>query len=628
MQRLVKQLLNNKLSRRGFITSMVAAGYSVTAAESALKSVLPLTQAPEAAPALTRTVRGTGGELMVEQILETGAKYMFVSNGSGLGPLADALVSRPKLQLIQATHEGQVVAQASGYAMASGNPGFCMYSRVGLPHSTSNMYNAMKDRTPIVVLSDHADTTAEGTDSHEDIDDWMEAINQYTKWRWVAHQPERIPEWVRQAYKVATVFPCGPTAVRVPRDLLYRTNVTGTVFAGSAFSIPMELRPDVDEVERAARLLIESQSPLLYAGPEVSQSKAQKPLIELAEMLAIPVIQARSFHADFPNMHALHLGELNGSLKYPTKPVDLFLNFGARPGGGAMTRNAKTIHASVDPETVGRSTALSAALVGDLNQVTKSLVEAVKSMITSQDLARRTEQRRAECAAYTQKSREVRFAAARRASGGPIPWQRMMVEFADMLDKDAVIVDEVGTEAKILSFFNFSPDGGMTKIGRTEGRALGWGVGASIGVKLAMPNRQVVSFQGDGGFLFGQTDSLWTMSRYDIPVLTVILDNRTYEETRWQIMGAMGPAGQSNRDYVSYLGDPDVKFVKLAEAHGVKGELVEHSDQLRPAIQRALQTLRDGRPYLLDVREATFGIGSEVTWYQKFSLAETRERNV
>jgi thiamine pyrophosphate-dependent acetolactate synthase large subunit-like protein len=627
MQSLVKQLLTNKLSRRGFITSMVAAGYSLASAESALASVAPLAQGAEVSPALARTVRGTGGELMVEQILETGAKYMFVSNGSGLGPLVDALVSRPKLQLIQATHEGQVVAQAAGYAMASGIPGFCMHSRVGLPHSTSNMYNAMKDRTPVIVLSDHADTDAEGTDSHEDIDDWMEAINQYTKWRWVAHQPERIPEWIRQAYKVATVLPCGPTAVRIPRDVMYRQNVTGTVFAGSAFSIPMELRPNVDEVQRTAKLLIESRSPLLLVGPEVSQTKGQKALIELAEMLAIPVTQGRSFHADFPNMHPLHLGELHNSLKYPTTKVDLFLNFGERSFSAPAPRDAKIVHAGVDAETVGRSTALSAALVGDLNQVTKSLIEAVRSMITPQELARRTEQRRTECAAYTQKAREARVAAARRASGGPIPWQRMMIEFADLLDKDAVIVDEVGTEAKILSYFNFAPDG-MTKIGRTEGRALGWGVGASVGVKLAMPNRQVVSFQGDGGFLFGQTDSLWTMSRYDIPVLTVILNNRTYEETRWQVMGRMGPAGQANRDYISYLGDPDVKYVKLAEAHGVKGELVEHSDQLRPAIQRAIQTLRDGRPYLLDIREATFGIGADLTWYQKFSLAETRDRKV
>jgi thiamine pyrophosphate-dependent acetolactate synthase large subunit-like protein len=628
MQALVKQLMNNKLSRRGFLTSMIAAGYSAAAAESALSSVAPLTQGAQVAPALTRTVTGTGGELMVDQILETGAKYMFVSNGSGLGPLVDAIVSRPKLQLIQATHEGQVVAQASGYAMASGLPGFCMHSRVGLPHSTSNMYNAMKDRTPVIVFSDHADTMNEGTDSHEDIDDWMEAIKQYTKWRWVVHQPERIPEWVRQAYKVATVLPRGPAAVRIPRDLLYRQNVTGTVFAGSAFSIPMELRPDAHEVERAAKLLIQAESPMLYVGPEVSQTNAQKAVIELAELLAIPSLQARSFYSDFPNMHPLHLGELNPSLKYPTKKVDLFLNFGARPGGGAMARGAKIIYASVDPETIGRDTAVSAALVGDLNQVAKALVEAVKSMITPQELAKRTEQRRSDCAAYTQKLRQLRFDAARRASGGPIPWQRMMVEFADLLDKDALIVDEVGTEAKILSFFNFAPDTGMTKIGRTEGRALGWGVGASVGVKLAHPNRQVVSFQGDGGFLFGQTDSLWTMSRYDIPVLTVILNNRTYEETRWQIMGALGPAGRNNRDYISYLGDPDVKFVKLAEAHGVKGELVEHSDQLRPAIQRAIKTLRDGRPYLLDVREATFGIGADVTWYQKFSLAETRERNV
>ena len=64
----------------------------------------------------------------------------------------------------------------------------------------------------------------------------MEAIKQYTKWRWVVHQPERIPEWIRQAYKVATVLPCGPTSVRIPRDLLYKENVSATVFSGSAFS--------------------------------------------------------------------------------------------------------------------------------------------------------------------------------------------------------------------------------------------------------------------------------------------------------------------------------------------------------------------------------------------------------
>ena len=124
---------------------------------------------------------GTGGELLTEQLIEAGAKYLFVTNASGLGPLCDALVARPQIQLIQATQEGQVVAIADGYAKASGKIGFGMYSRVGLPHSSANMYNSMKDRTSVVLLSDHAEVNREGTDSHEDLEDWLEPVKQYTQ---------------------------------------------------------------------------------------------------------------------------------------------------------------------------------------------------------------------------------------------------------------------------------------------------------------------------------------------------------------------------------------------------------------------------------------------------------------
>jgi benzoylformate decarboxylase len=96
--------------------------------------------------------------------------------------------------------------------------------------------------------------------------------------------------------------------------------------------------------------------------------------------------------------------------------------------------------------------------------------------------------------------------------------------------------------------------------------ALGWGVGAAAGVKLALPNRQVISIQGDGGFLFGQSDALWTLSRYDIPVLVVILNNRSYEATRWRVMARGSAAGKAGRDYISYLGNPDVEFTKIADA--------------------------------------------------------------
>ncbi|HWP85411.1 MAG TPA: thiamine pyrophosphate-binding protein, partial [Terriglobia bacterium] len=394
MRQLVKELMTSAVSRRGFLTSMVAAGYSVAAAKSALQSVAPFAPGANVPPELTRTFTGTGGELLAEQLIEAGCRFLFVSNGSGLGPLCDALVARPQIQLIQATHEGQVVALADGYAKATGQIGFAMYSRVGLPHSSANLYNAMKDRTPVVTLSDHQNTDSEGRDSHEDLDDWLTNIRGYTKWAWVVHDPERIAEFVRQACKVSSVLPCGPTHVRIPRNLMYQENVRGTVFAGKAFSIPMELRPNTHEIERAARMLLEANSPVLQVGPQVTQTNARKAVVELAELLAIPVAQFRSYYADFPNFHPLYIQNFSRNMVYP-KQVDLFMNFGARTYGGDG-RRMRIIHANVDPVAIGQNTPLSVALLGDLNQIARDLIEAVKSMATPQRLAQMTETRRRE----------------------------------------------------------------------------------------------------------------------------------------------------------------------------------------------------------------------------------------
>ena len=627
MQKLLRDLIDSKLSRRGFVAAMVSAGYSAAAAKSALQSAAPFVQGAETAPALTRIVTGTGGELLAEQVIETGARYMFVANASGVGPLCDALVTRPQLQLIQAVQEGQAVSVADGYARASGKPGFVMFSRVGLPHSSSNMYNAMKDRTSVVIFSDHADTMEEGTDGEEDIDDWLEPVKQYTKWRWVGHEAARIPEWVRNATKISTALPGGPTHVRFPRNVLYRENVRATVFSGKAFAIPAHLQADPKEVERAARLLVNAQSPLFLVGKEVTQTNARAAVVKLAELLGVPVAQDRSWGADFPTFHPLSLGLLRNGLRYP-KTVDCFFNIGAHfPGAERLTRNAPILHASVDPETIGRNTALSAMLVGNVDQTVKQLIEAVRSLASPQQLQAKADARRAECAVFTKATREGRMGVAKNASGEPVPWYRAMVELSEMAEPDAVIVPEIATDEHVLNFFNFADDAKL-KIGRTTGMALGWGVGASAGVKLALPDRQVIAIQGDGSFLFGQTDSLWTLSRYHIPVLLVVLNNRSYEATRWRVMGRGTAAGKAGRDYISYLGDPDVDFTKLAAAYNIGGEVVQNTDQLRPAIQKAFRVLRDGRPYVLDIHTRTSGAGAQVSWYPKYSVAEQRKRNV
>jgi benzoylformate decarboxylase len=629
---LADQLISGKLSRRGFLAGMAAASFAPGAARAALTALEPMLPGAALPEGLVRSVTGTGADLLVEQIIAAGAEYLFVSNGSGVGPICDSLVDHPGLQLVQATQEGQVVSIADGYAKASGKTGFGMFSRVGLPHSSSNMYNAMKDRTPLVLFSDHADLDREGTDSHEDVDDWINAVAPYTKWRWTARQPERIAEWTRKACKLSNVLPGGPTHIRIPRDVLYEPNITADIFSADALRISMDLQPDASEIERAARYMLEASSPLLYVGPEVSQTNARAPLVELAELLAIPVTQHRSFYCDFPNFHPLYLGELPALRSYLNvfpKPIDCLINFGARfpLREESLVRGLPVIHASVDPLSIGRNTPLASALLGRLDLTARALLDAVRSMAAPQELSARSEERRRLCTAHTAKVRAARIEAGRNSKGSPVPWPRLMYELSQQMDKDAILVEEIGTEHKTLSFFPFA-DGQMTKIGRTEGRALGWGVGASAGVKLAQPDRQVVSLQGDGGFLFGQTDALWTMSRYDIPVMTVVNNNRCYEETRWQVMNRAGRASKAGRDYISRLDDPDVDFTKLAAAYNIPGAVVNNSDELAPAIRRGLQTLRDGRPFMLDVRTRTFGPGADLTWYPDFSLAKLRRRKV
>jgi len=118
------------------------------------------------------------------------------------------------------------------------------------------------------------------------------------------------------------------------------------------------------------------------------------------------------------------------------------------------------------------------------------------------------------------------------------------------------------------------------------------------------------------------------MARYDVPVITVVFNNRSYNEPRQRIMGKMGKQGQTGKDMACYLGSPDVDFAKVAAAFGIAGEVVTTPAQIRPALDRAIKTTRGGKPYLLDVVVERSGVGAESTWYPPYSVAQHRERQV
>src|SRR5882762_6092031 len=350
MQGLVKDYLGGTISRRSFIRKSTAAGFSVVAARSAIDALQPIVNANQAstfstATTSTTSVTGTGGELLAEQLRAAGVRFIFVCNSSGMGSLCDAVVDRPDLQFIQGISENQAVAMADGYAKATGETTFACFSRVGGPLASANMYNAMKDRTPVVIFTDHMDSQADGRDGHEDLDDWLDAFKQYTKWRWLVKEGNRIPEWIAHAYKVSSTAPGGPTFVRIPRNVLYNANLKAEIFSRENISVPMDITPNPKYIERAAQMLVEAKNPILHVGHEVWTSGGRAALVELAEILGIPVTQAWSWAADFPTDHPLYLGSYFSPMRFPAQ-IDLFMNFGAQiptPGTGLpmVSRTAK-----------------------------------------------------------------------------------------------------------------------------------------------------------------------------------------------------------------------------------------------------------------------------------------------
>jgi thiamine pyrophosphate-dependent acetolactate synthase large subunit-like protein len=624
------EFLGDRISRRAFIRKASAAGFSVAAAESAVNALSPLVSSSQRAVAAPLV--GTGGELLAEQLRAFGTRFIFVCNSSGMGPLCDAVVDRPDMQFIQAVSENQVVGMADGYAKATGRASFACFSRVGGPLASANMYNAMKDRTPVVIFADHADTHADGRDGHEDLDDWLEPFKQYTKWRWITKEGSRIPEWIAHAFKISTIAPGGPAFVRVPRNVLYQKNLKAEIFSRESVSTPMRLVPDPSLIERAARDLVEASSPILYVGSEVWTSGARADVVALAELLAIPVTQARSWAADFPTDHPLYLGGYFHPMRFPEE-IDLFLNLGAKmPDQGSgppeVPRSAKIVHARIESHQVGVNYPVDHAIVADVKETARALVEAVKATVTADRLKTIKQSRQEKIERAATALRESYRAAARDGwDSSPITWPRLLLTLDETLDDDAIIVEEVGTEDWVLRSFAFA-DGKKTKIGRTMGRSLGWGVSASIGVKLARPDQQVVALQGDGGFLFGQSDALWSMSRYDAPILLIVCNNRSYDEPRNNILMKEGRCREENKDMICYLGSPDVEFTHLASAYGIRGERVAHPGELKPALKRAIAATREGRPYLLDVLIARTGLAADSTWHPRYSLAAARTRKV
>ena len=227
MKSLTKQFLDRELSRRDFALGIAALGFSGAAADSVAAAV----DTPSGADLKQgMPFNGNGGEALAECLKAAQAEYVFDTNSTGQTSFYDALITRPELKMIVALQEGQAVSMAHGYELASGKPGFLMLPSIGMPNAMSNLYNAWKDRSALVVFSDGSDTAIAGRDGFQQIDGLQAMTAPFTKWQWSVNHPDRIPEMVRRGIKLATTPTGGPVYVRMPKNILSAAEIDATLF--------------------------------------------------------------------------------------------------------------------------------------------------------------------------------------------------------------------------------------------------------------------------------------------------------------------------------------------------------------------------------------------------------------
>jgi len=622
----VKDFLQGNLNRRSFLTRLTALGFTATAAQKISKA-LSLPKIPTSTSGPVRSIQGNGGTILVEQLKQCGVEFIFGNPSAHNGPIYDALIDRKDMNLILGLNENTLTAIADGYGKASGKVPFVTVSRPGFPNTMTHMYNGFKDQTPLIVCADQIDEASRGRHGNQETDDLLEAAEPFTQWTWESRRPENLAEDLRRAFKFSSTFPRGPVFLSIPRDFL-DTETEADIIDMKYFTHSNEVRADQGLVEEVADLLIQSESPLLHVGDEINTLGAEKEAVELADLLSIPVVQPPEncrWSNSFPTDHTLYLGDFKKVMRHP-KSVDMLLNLGGRlrPHEGStplISHQTKIVQVRLNTEGMGRVYPSLLSHPSNVKLFTQDLIEAVRSRVSKSDIQKWRETRRAETEVFKNRSQKSFDRVVQQRWGqNPISVERLGMELKDQLDPDAYLVQEMDSGEVIIDRILSFGQNKMQQIS-TAGVALGWSLGASVGAKIALPNRQVVAMLGDGAFMFGGSQAMWNMKRYQVPVLTIVLNNHSYDGERSRVWGRGTLQGKQGKDMTCYLGDPDIDFTHLAKAYGVPGAKVNNPNELKSALKRGIEATRSGEPYLLDIEIARRGTGAESTWYPSYSVA-------
>jgi len=529
----------------------------------------------------------SGAQIICESMVKEGVEVIFGILGGTIMPLYDVFPQYPQLRHILVRHEQCAAHAADGYARISGKVGVCMAtSGPGATNLVTGIANAYLDSVPMVAITGQVAMPFIGKDAFQETD--ITGITlPITKHNYLARDVSSLGGIIKEAFHLARSGRPGPVLIDVPRDVFLGQ---GEFHYPSKVGLPGYkpiLKGHLPQIKKAAKLISESQRPVIIAGHGVILSGGYAELQKLAETAQIPVLTTLLGISSFPESHVLSFGMLGmHGMAYANKAVDstdLVIAVGMRFDDRATAKvsgfapHASIIHIDIDPAEIGKNVRVDVPIVGDV----KTVLRELNKLITAGehvDWVRQLDDWRRE---YP--SLDIR-------NTDEVLPQYIVHQIWEVTGGEAVIATGVG-QNQMWAAQHYCYDKPNSLISSGGLGTMGFGLPAAMGAKVGCPDADVWVVDGDGSFQMTMQE-LATLVQDNINVKIAILNNGYLGMVRqWQELFF------DKRYVATPLSGPD--FIKIAEAYGVPGVRVTRKVDVIPAIQQAAEAAGS---FLIDFR--------------------------
>jgi acetolactate synthase-1/2/3 large subunit len=594
-------------------------------------------------------VKLTGGQIVVEALVNEEVPYLVGIPGHGTLGLSDALIGEERLKVLQVRHEQAAVHLADGYYRVAGVP-LAVFTSIGpgAMNAVIGVASCYVDSIPVLVLTGNSHTHMAGRGVLQEIErqvdaDSLAVFAPITKRTWRPAAAERLPRTLQRAFAEMLTGRPGPVAIDLPMDV--QCDATEV---GAGLRHPKEYRaggpvlPDPGRVAEAGALLLASERPVLVVGGGVMAAGAWPELRVLAEFLGAPVVTTMMGKGAFPEDHCL--SGLHGGSKGTTvgnaltRQADVLLAVGTRFADETTSSYrqgvtygippTRLIHLDLDPAEIGKNYPVAVGIVSDARTGLAALVDWLQAQAAPRDYRR---------SGYYREIQDLRQAWLAQvqelatSDHTPVTISRLIAEVRAYLDRDAIVVTSSGnTQAQwFQEAAVYEPKTNLTTGGFST---MGWTVPAALGAKLAAPGRQVLGLVGDGDFLM-TVQELATAVQYHLPVVYVVANNAGWiaiRDLQAAVYGETRALGAEFRQAFRPGGETlTPNLAAVARAFGCHAERLSAPEEVRPALERAFASGRPAVAEALVERDYPLSGSPAVGWWDvpvPAYLADTRAR--